>query len=212
MTSRRGKSVSGLTLVAAFAVAFALSGATTASARISTFQTDYCHTRSNWELAPVTRENAMYLMLTARWEGYQWGGGCWNNNDYDETPNDPPGTFSGGEGPDCSGLVFKTFFLSDNTWESGFYYSSKYRNVHGPYATTNFKYGSYPSFARIGKSYAIFADALVSDTHMGLVYAKNANGTDQIFEAKGEAYGTNVWTRSYRGNSAYSAVRRKGWA
>jgi hypothetical protein len=55
-------------------------------------------------------------------------------------------------------------------------------------------------------------DALASDSHIGMIYAKNADGTDQIIEAKGEAYGTNIWTRTYRGDSSYSGVRRTGWS
>ena len=48
--------------------------------------------------------------------------------------------------------------------------------------------------------------------HIGMIYAKNADGTDQIIEAKGEAYGTNIWTRAYRGDSSYGGVRRAGWS
>jgi hypothetical protein len=33
-----------------------------------------------------------------------------------------------------------------------------------------------------------------------------------IGEAKGEDYGTNIWTRTYRGSSSYSGVRRTGWS
>ncbi len=32
-----------------------------------------------------------------------------------------------------------------------------------------------------------------------MIYARNADGSDQIIEAKGEAYGVNIWTRTYRG-------------
>jgi hypothetical protein len=55
-------------------------------------------------------------------------------------------------------------------------------------------------------------DAFASTGHIGMIYAKNADGTDQIIEAKGEAYGTNIWTRTYRGDSSYSGVRRTGWS
>jgi hypothetical protein len=55
-------------------------------------------------------------------------------------------------------------------------------------------------------------DALASDSHIGLVYAPNPDGSDQIIEAKGEAYGTNIWTRTYRGSSSYSGVQRLGWS
>ena len=54
--------------------------------------------------------------------------------------------------------------------------------------------------------------ALASDDHIGLIYAVNPDGSDQIIEAKGEAYGTNIWTRTYRGSSSYSGVRRTGWS
>ena len=62
------------------------------------------------------------------------------------------------------------------------------------------------------KSALIKMDALASTGHIGMIYATNADGTDQIIEAKGEAYGTNIWTRTYRGSSSYSGVRRTGWS
>ena len=55
-------------------------------------------------------------------------------------------------------------------------------------------------------------DAFASTSHIGIIWAKNADGTDQMIEAKGEAYGTNIWTRTYRGNSNYGGVRRNGWS
>jgi hypothetical protein len=64
----------------------------------------------------------------------------------------------------------------------------------------------------LSKSVAIKMDAFASTGHVGMIYAKNADGTDQIIEAKGEAYGTNIWTRTYRGSSSYQGVRRLGWS
>jgi hypothetical protein len=55
-------------------------------------------------------------------------------------------------------------------------------------------------------------DALAGYHHIGMVYMTNADGSDQVIEAKGEAYGTNIWTRTYRGSSAYGGVRRLGWS
>ena len=55
-------------------------------------------------------------------------------------------------------------------------------------------------------------DAFASKSHIGMIYATNSDGTDQIIEAKGEAYGTNIWTRTYRGDANYSGVRRTGWS
>src|SRR5262249_34133225 len=80
MLARRKLSVSGLTFAAAFAVAFALFGATTASARIATFVSTYCYVTPPESVSPLSRANALSLMASAQWEGYQWGGGCWNNN------------------------------------------------------------------------------------------------------------------------------------
>ena len=57
----------------------------------------------------------------------------------------------------------------------------------------------------VPKSGLVKMDALASDGHIGLIYAVNPDGSDQIIEAKGEAYGTNIWTRTYRGARATAA-------
>ena len=48
-------------------------------------------------------------------EGYEFGGGCYRLNGFDDTPDTP--TDGGGEGADCSGFTFKTWALplSDRT-------------------------------------------------------------------------------------------------
>ena len=84
--------------------------------------------------------------------------------------------------------------------------------MHGPYTAQSFKNGAGAPNVTLAKSSAIRMDAFASDGHIGLVYAKNADGSDQIIEAKGEAYGTNIWTRTYRGSSSYGGVRRVGWS
>ena len=86
------------------------------------------------------------------------------------------------------------------------------RFVHGPYTAAAFKAGAGAPNVTVSKSTLIKMDALASDGHIGLVYAVNPDGSDQIIEAKGEAYGTNIWTRTYRGSSSYSGVRRTGWS
>jgi hypothetical protein len=86
------------------------------------------------------------------------------------------------------------------------------RNVHGPYTAASFKAGSGAPNVTAAKSGLVKMDALASDGHIGLIYAVNPDGSDQIIEAKGEAYGTNIWTRTYRGSSSYSGVRRLGWS
>jgi hypothetical protein len=54
-------------------------------------------------------------------------------------------------------------------------------------------------------------DAFASDSHIGMVFSRETTGADQIVEAKCELCGTNIFTRTYRGDSAYGAVRRMGW-
>ena len=57
---------------------------------------------------PVTRAAARDYAYVAAAEGYQWAGGCWNDNNRDDSPGDPPEDPNTlGEGGDCSGLTFK---------------------------------------------------------------------------------------------------------
>jgi hypothetical protein len=87
-----------------------------------------------------------------------------------------------------------------------------FRTIHGPYTALAFHHGDGAPNITYAKSGLIRMDALASGSHIGLIYAPNADGTDQIIEAKGEAYGTNIWTRTYRGESTYGGVRRVGWS
>src|SRR5262249_50394002 len=142
-----------------------------------------------------TRDGSTTVALYARYEGYQWGGGCWNDNDVDDSPGDPPeDPNTGGEGPDCSGFTFKVWRESTNSSDNGAWQWNKLRWVHGPYVAGDFKAGVGAPNVTYAKSGLIKMDALASSSHVGMIYAKNADGTDQIIEAKGEAYGTNIWT------------------
>jgi hypothetical protein len=101
---------------------------------------------------------------------------------------------------------------SENRSDAGFYQWGMLRHIHGPYVAEEFKGGIGAPNITYAKSGLIKMDALASQNHIGMIYAKNADGTDQIIEAKGEAYGTNIWTRTYRGSSSYTGVRRTGWS
>ena len=125
------------------------------------------------------------------------------------TPRVIPNT--GGEGGDCSGFTFKVWRESENVNDAAAWLWNKLRNVHGPYTAAGFKTGYGAPNVTYYKSGLIRMDALASDTHVGMIYSANADGTDQIIEAKGEAYGTNIWTRAYRGNSSFGGARRLGW-
>jgi hypothetical protein len=54
-------------------------------------------------------------------------------------------------------------------------------------------------------------DALVSDGHIALEQFRIDSGLDFVWEALGEAYGTNEWVESFRAQSTFSGVRRLAW-
>lgn len=177
------------------------------------FVADNCNYADPTPTSSITRAGSTTVALRARWEGYQWAGGCWNDNDRDDSPGDPPETAgTGGEGGDCSGFTFKVWREPLSESSSAFHQWGKLRFVHGPYTAARFKAGDGAPNATMSKSAASNMDALASTGHIGMIYAPNADGSDQIIEAKGEAYGTNIWTRTYRGSSSYSGVRRIGWS
>jgi hypothetical protein len=199
--------------IAAFAVALPLASAGTAAAYHTRFVADNCNAAAPTPTSYITREGSATVALRGRYEGYQWGGGCWNDNDQDDSPGDPhedPNT--GGEGGDCSGFTFKVWRESLNQSDADFYQWGLLRNVHGPYRAIDFKAGVGAANVTVAKSALVKMDALASDGHIGLIYAENPDGSDQVIEAKGEAYGTGIWTRTYRGSSSYSGVRRTGWS
>jgi hypothetical protein len=63
----------------------------------------------------------------------------------------------------------------------------------------------------VAKATAGVMDAFASSTHIGMVFTRSLYGGDQIVEAKCEACGTNIFYRTYRGDSAYGGVGRWGW-
>lgn len=198
---------------AGLVVAFALSAAGTAHAYHTNFVSQRCNWNPPTQIAQITRDASTTAALRARYEGYQWGGGCWNDNDVDESPGDPPGVGgTGGEGPDCSGFTFKIWRESESTSNGGYYEWHPLRFVHGPYVAEEFKQGVGEPNATMSKTDTSRMDALASSAHIGMIYARNVDGSDLIIEAKGEAYGTGLWTRTYRGDSSYGGVRRIGWA
>jgi hypothetical protein len=194
-------------------VAAAALGTTTAAYGYHThFVANNCKTTSPAPTSTFTRQGSINVATVGANEGYQWGGGCWDDNNIDDSPGDPtqdPAT--GGEGGDCSGFTFKVWRESLNSADAGAYQWGKLRNVHGPYSAQSFKDGDGAPNVTYGKSGLIRMDALASTSHIGMIFATNADGSDQIVEAKGEAYGTNIWTRTYRGSTSFTGVRRLGW-
>jgi hypothetical protein len=201
----------------AFCIAFVAAASLVLSSSALAYHTHFvsnnCNTNAPTPTSAFYRQGSIDVATTGAGEGYQWGGGCWNDNDVDDSPGDPTeDTNTGGEGGDCSGFTFKVWRESLDTSDAGAYQWGKFRNVHGPYNSGAFMSGAGAPNVTYGKSGLIRMDALASSTHIGMIYSPNADGTDQIVEAKGEAYGTNIWTRTYRGSSSFGGVRRLGWA
>jgi hypothetical protein len=199
-----------LAFLAAFAVALPLAAATAARAYHNFWAN--CNYNDPTFMTTMTRDAAQSYANAARYEGYHWGGGCWNYDDVDSYPYEPVGEVSThGEGGDCSGLTFKTWRESTDTSRDGRYYWYALRNVHGPYDAAWFKEGGGAPNHVIGKADAGVMDAFASSSHIGMVFFRATTGGDQIVEAKCESCGTDLWYRTYRSESAYGGVGRWGW-
>jgi hypothetical protein len=198
------------------AIAFGVGGglgAVGARAYHTQFVAKNCNKNDPQPTSYFTRDGSITVALRARYEGYQWGGGCWNDNNVDDSPGDPkenPNT--GGEGGDCSGFTFKVWRESENQADKGAYQWNMLGVVHGPYTADDFRVGKGEPNVTYYKSGLIKMDSLASPHHIGMIYVPNSDGTDQIIEAKGEDYGTNIWVRTYRGHTTYGGVRRLGWS
>ena len=166
----------------------------------------------------LKRANAAEIANIAIGEGYQWAGGCYDNDDRDPTKNAYPRETKStlGEGPDCSGLVWRAWRESNyyRPGDNSFYFWQRSTYDHGPYDTKGFKYatsGSGAPHVKYDKSSIIMMDALASDTHIALEEISIDYGSDLVWEALGDAYGTNEWVESFRAQSKYSGVRRLAW-
>jgi hypothetical protein len=159
------------------------------------------------------RKDALAYATVAKGEGYEWGGGCWNDNNRDDTPSAPD---SSGEGADCSGLVFKSWELR-SPGDNGYTWYDKLENVHGPYATYDYRSPApsdpFVKLADKSRNTMMYMDAFAKNGHVGLLSNRVApsSNTDYIIEAKGDAYGMGEFIESYRYDSAYVGVRRKNW-
>lgn len=168
----------------------------------------------SFDTAAITRSDAYAYAIKAKGEGYEWGGGCWDDDNKDDTPGAPD---SNGEGPDCSGFVFKSWYLKNGLGKDGFHKWDKLQNIHGPYSTYTY-YDPIPDypFSRLpnkNRDTTKFMDAFVKQGHMGLLEtsANPSANTDWILEALGDVYGTGTFEQDYRKDSRYRAIARKGW-
>jgi hypothetical protein len=176
---------------------------------------DHCYT-DNRSDSNVKRSEAQAYAAVGDNEGYEWGGGCWDNDNRDDTPNAPD---SNGEGPDCSGFTFKTWELRSTYGAEGFRWWNKLQNVHGPYSSYDFhdvgESSSLPFYKlpNRNRSTTLYMDAFAKDGHIGMLYTSSypSSNLDYIIEALGDSSGTDINEKDYRYASGYVGVRRKSW-
>jgi hypothetical protein len=170
----------------------------------------------NYEDSNVKRSEAQAYSAIADNEGYEWGGGCWDNDDRDDTPGAPD---SNGEGPDCSGFVFKTWEMKNSYGTEGWRFWNKLHNIHGPYSSYDFHDVGTSSdlpFKKLpnrDRSTTLYMDSFARDGHIGMLYTSSypSSGLDYIIEALSDSSGTDINQQDYRFESGYVAVRRKSW-
>jgi len=163
-----------------------------------------------------TRDYARSYASSANGDGYDWGGGCWNGDGVDNTPNQDTDHNTEGEGADCSGLVHKSWALANDGSTTRRYWpilSNKQPEAHGPYVALDYHNGVGPTNVLSNKNYGttIHMDAFASSTHIGMIYSEGSGGSDTIIESKDQQTNTGIFVRNYRSLSGYDAVRRAGW-
>jgi hypothetical protein len=171
-------------------------------------------TGATWTEEAWRRSDAKSYAGAAAQEGFEWGGGCYKLNNYDDTPGEAD---SGGEGADCSGFAFRAWALPSAGSSYRYYQHTHYE--HGPYGTWDYEtpVTSDPFYRLSAKTYSAtqYMDGLVYDTgdygHTGLIYSEGNSGYDWIVEAKSDAIGSRVAWLDYRSQSRYVAFRRENW-
>ncbi|MFN2539831.1 MAG: hypothetical protein ABR549_17000 [Mycobacteriales bacterium] len=194
-------------------------GSVLAATPAAAYHTNFTATCSNPTSPPLAnsykRSAARAYSLAGRYEGYQWGGGCWNDNDRDESPGDPTEkTDTRGEGGDCSGFTNKTWRIKAATDANRYQYTMMDNHHAEGTSTQTTTTASYTATTVKSYSSTMYMDAFVhGGHHIGMIYTQGSSGgTDTIIEAKGESYGTILASESYRGDANYEhAVIRKNW-
>jgi hypothetical protein len=161
------------------------------------------------------RTDARSYTYTARYEDYDWAGGWWNNNDVRDTASH--------EGPDCSGLTFKTWAMSSSWGSTARYYWNTGTDVHGPYADVDFRDGcggacydvcgsGWGDCGSASYGATLYMDAFAGGGHIAAIYSEDAGGYDWFINAAGEDYGIQYQYRNYRLDDAKDGVRRYSWS
>ena len=77
-------------------------------------------TNDYYATSGVNRAQARIYAEIGANEGYQWAGGCWNDNNRDDASGDPTGDpNTRGEGGDCSGFTYKSWYERYDTTDPG---------------------------------------------------------------------------------------------
>lgn len=173
---------------------------------------DKCNGES-YEISIWKKSQAQSYAQIGLGEGYHWGGGCWNDNNSDDTPNmEEQEAFPRGEGPDCSGFTFKSWALRNDYGKNGKRQWDRKKFMHGPYAARDFKNPPGSPIANVKKKNAYTMEAFASSTHIGMIWTpKTSQGQDRIIEAKCDDCGVVRRLRNYRSQSAYEGAKRTGW-
>ncbi len=182
-----------------------------------------------------TASQAVSYVRTAQREPYQLGGGWWNPNQDQDAYVEPKGY----EGPDCSGLVFKSWAMSYSTGSTAYWSWNKTHDVHGPYQATSF-YGGCSGACRTlcgssttnCSSYTLSAgDAFVGleqylgfDNHIVMITYRTAGGDYYVVDSNYNGYGAdgggsyyNGWWETTSGRANYKningvkGIRRNPW-
>lgn len=172
---------------------------------------NHCNQNSSFSTT-WTRAYARSYASSANGDGYDWGGGCWNGDGLDNTPNQNTDHNTVGEGPDCSGFTCKSWALQSNFGLPRRYWDPL-TNTHGPYTAADFRAGVGASNQLANKNYATTAlmDAFASTTHIGMIYGEGSGGSDTIIEAKDQQTNTGIFSRNYRVLGGYTGVKRAVW-
>jgi hypothetical protein len=120
-----------------------------------------------------------------------------------------------GEGPDCSGYVFKAWALKSDG-SRGRRRWGHFNYWHGPFASTHFHSpsGGHP-FKTIEKSQLQVLDATARNGHIAIVWNTSNSRNNWLYaEARCESCGTGKFYQDYASdeNTAYKGVKRRDWS
>jgi hypothetical protein len=161
------------------------------------------------------RTDSRTYAAVGNYEGYQYGGGCWDNDNKDDSPNDPTSkTDTRGEGGDCSGFTFKSWALSLTSGDYSYKWYTSMRNIHGPFSTGRYQNpASSDPFYKIERKSTVYMDASSGGGHIVMIYqVYTKEGTDIVVHAQDEANGTDIEEGTYRFKTGWVTIRRKNWS